>query len=369
MVLFEPAWKDQILTLQQHLWHPSRAVNSAYFEWKYLLNPLAREPLVYLAIHQDEVVGMRGFWRTVWEGGSPATTVEALGAGDLVVAPAHRVRGLFARITTFSEQDLRARGHKWLVNFSAGPFTRKGSLVMGWEAIGTYEVLSREPLAGRIALAVRRRLRRLPSVTGRKKTAQGSSMPADGIFQRLDRAVRRGRKTRSGIEPSREIRAEEMAALVERIGSDGRIREVRSPRYLDWRYQNPLGQYRFLYHGTSPVDGYMALHATREGPTRWVNIVDWEAEDDSVRERLLQAAIETCQEASLAVWGTSCSPPIRSMLADNGFQPFDDTRGLEDFRPSMLVKPLRPDGPDFAPGRRTADPESWDLRMLNSDYY
>lgn len=368
MVLFEPAWKDQILTLQQHLWHPSRAVNSAYFEWKYLLNPLAREPLVYLAIYQDEVVGMRGFWRTVWEGGSPTTTVEALGAGDLVVAPAHRVRGLFARITTFSERDLRVRGHKWLVNFGAGPFTRKASMVMGWEAIGTYEVMSREPLPGRIALAVRRRLRRLRSVTAGEKTAQGSSVPADGVFQRLDRAVRRGRKTRSGIEPSREVRAEEMAALVERIGSHGRLREIRSPKYLEWRYQNPLGHYRFLYHGSSQMDGFMALHATRRGPTRWVNIVDWEAAEDPLRAELLQAAIELCTEASLAVWTTSFSPAVLQMLADNGFQPFDDTRGLEDYRPSMLVKRLGKDGPEFAPGRRTADPKSWDLRMLNSDY-
>ena len=46
--------------------------------------------VVYLAIFDDQVAGMRGFWKMAWEAGSPAAALEMHGSGDLVVEPAHR---------------------------------------------------------------------------------------------------------------------------------------------------------------------------------------------------------------------------------------------------------------------------------------
>ena len=38
-VRYQPDLKGQVVELQTHLWSPSLALNTAYFEWKYERNP------------------------------------------------------------------------------------------------------------------------------------------------------------------------------------------------------------------------------------------------------------------------------------------------------------------------------------------
>ena len=83
-----------------------------------------------------------------------------------------------------------------------------------------------------------------------------------------------------------------MADLVARQAYDGRIRHVRDARYLAWRFQNPLHEYRFLLAGGDRLHGYLVLQAYRLSRHGAANIVDWEASDPAVRRALLHAAVE-----------------------------------------------------------------------------
>ncbi len=63
LLKYRPELKEQILKLQTHLWSlwsPDLALNRAYFEWKYDQNPYIDQPLIYVALCNGEVVGMRG---------------------------------------------------------------------------------------------------------------------------------------------------------------------------------------------------------------------------------------------------------------------------------------------------------------------
>jgi hypothetical protein len=64
IIAYSPEFRDRLLLLQRRSWGPDLAGNSNYFKWKYEDNPHGDQPLVYLALFDGEVVGMRGFWDT-----------------------------------------------------------------------------------------------------------------------------------------------------------------------------------------------------------------------------------------------------------------------------------------------------------------
>ncbi len=141
IVKYAPRFKRQVAELQGHLWGPNVALNLRYLEWKHEENPYVDEPLVYLAFHGGELVGMRSMFGARWEAGSREFLIPC--AADLVIAPEHRDRGLFPRIMEATLEDLALRGYEYVFNMSAGTVTRLASLTMGWRGIGSVEPMSR----------------------------------------------------------------------------------------------------------------------------------------------------------------------------------------------------------------------------------
>jgi GNAT superfamily N-acetyltransferase len=375
IILYEPRWKDQVVKLQTLLWDPDPAVNAAYFDWKYQHHPGSANPLVYLAIQENQAVAMRGFGNTRWQAGHPAALFDFLRAGDLVVAPGHRGRWLLQRIMAFAEKDLAARNHKRLLNLSASPSTYLGSLRQGWYSIGTFDTMRRNTWTGRATTFARQNLARMP-LLWRLALPEARATSPRRAFAKLDRLIGQRPARIGAVTASHELRAAAMANLIQRLDWDGRLREVRTAEFLEWRYKNPLGQNRNFYHGAPELEGYLVLHARRRASplnTPQVNIVDWEAVDDRVREELLRAVITACRPRSLDLWAASCSPATRELLMACGFRSIDTSRGLSNYRPSVLIKNLPAGAPgldgDALAGRCLRDPENWDLRMLYSDNY
>jgi hypothetical protein len=75
LVRYQSEFIDQIARLQTGLWSSDLATNVAYFEWKYQQNPYVSEPLIYLALENDRVVAMRGFYGSQWAIGESGQTV------------------------------------------------------------------------------------------------------------------------------------------------------------------------------------------------------------------------------------------------------------------------------------------------------
>jgi hypothetical protein len=161
-----------------------------------------------------------------------------------------------------------------------------------------------------------------------------------------------------------------MAALIERIGSGGRIRHVRDRTYLEWRFRNPLSRYGFLLSGVGGCDGYLVLQeyaGQYADPTR-MNIVDWEATSSLALERLLHAAFRVAgHRKQLFVWSATLSHEKLDLLAKHRFSSVEEGTGnLMNF---VLVRALAEDRPQpewLLAGRLLTDLSEWDIRMLYS---
>ena len=82
---------------------------------------------------------------------------------------------------------------------------------------------------------------RTPALQRVVRSAYRRSFPAKagGPFKLLDAGAAAGELNGTGIEATAAPRPEAMAALVERVVHDGRIRHVKDGEYLSWRFRRP----------------------------------------------------------------------------------------------------------------------------------
>ncbi len=379
IVRYSPEFKDQIVKLQTHNWGPDLALNAAYLEWKYERNPYQRVPLIHLALCGGAVVGMRALFGAMWEVGTPSQTVLAPCASDLVIAPAHRNRGLLSRMTVTAVSDLADSDHKYILNLSPSPITYVSFLAMGWRDIAPLETMHWETRRGAVLRhvfgysgwlhALSPAFRRARAAA--RKRVMGSSPRQSRAFASLDfKAAKRGHAATPNVAVDQRPRPEAMAELVDRIGSDGRMRHVRDLRYFTWRFQNPRSAYRFLFWQGARLEGYLILRRALDSVRNVVSIVDWEATDAQVRADLLQAAITWGNFAAMNIWSATFPDEVKALLGRSGFKHVDAPTSIARTRPAMLVRPVCvqvPPGEWVVADRRLLDLSSWDLRMIYSD--
>jgi GNAT superfamily N-acetyltransferase len=339
VVAYRPELRAEVLALQVHHWGGDRDSNDRYLQWKYEQNPYQAEPLIFLACVAGRAVGMRGFYGSEWEA-APGQRLRMVCAGDLVVHPAYRNRGVVSALMRYAGADLTSRGAPYLLSLSAGPVTRVASLAQGWRGIGSLEPV------------VRRR---------RGRASRG------GPFDRLDGAGghRAGPVAVESPDPAG------LAELVARLGHDGRLRHVRTPEYFAWRLANPRSAYRVLTWREKRLEGYLVLAAPTRGRRR-VRIVDWEASTASIRAALLRAAIDRGDFDEVLTWSATLPDDARGILREAGFaeaRPSSRLRLVA--QPTLLLKDLAAIGSASSPwewnGRSVLDRERWDLRILYSD--
>ncbi len=368
---YTPEYKWQVIDVLKHMSPERVSVLTAYFEWKYEQNPYL-EPLLFLALHGRRVVGMRGFWGTKWEVKGERYVLPC--ASNLVVAPDHRRRGIVKQLMDVAVADLADRGYPFVINLNATNIMHIASLSMGWRGAGPLEDMSQgtiwgrvplpsagEPAHRRIAGAARR------SIRDARRRLFGNGSP----FHRFDRAVHQW--PIDGIVVEQRPRSAEMAALVHRVGHDGRLRHVRDPEYCEWRYRNPLSEYRFLYwERAGTVDGYLVLatKGLQPAPGVELNIADWVGMRFDVRAELLEAVLSWGGFDALSVWAGPFGDQAKSLLARYGFEITETEISITKPQRTVLVCSTR-NGDRTAAwtlgSRDLLNITSWDMRMIYSD--
>ncbi len=372
LVRYRPEHKAMVAEFQKELLSSDDRLNTRYLEWKYEKTPDRLESFVYLAFHQGKPVGMRGFHEATLEAGTPTRAVRVLIAGDALISTPHRNRGLVARIMKMAEEDLAQSGYPYLVSLGgANRVNMLGLLTLGWRSAGQVRPTGRVTMRAQAGHRLSRVLARQRVLWRFNWVRLLASADQHNPFRHLDAArAGSGPDQASPIALESSPRVDAMAGLVERLGHDGRIRYRRDREYLDWRFRNPMNEYRFLYWEESRLEGYLVLsrRATDLGAWYRVYIADLEATDLRIRSALLSAAMSWGRFPELVTWTASFPDAEIQLLESRGFVPVDlvDTaRGC----PCILVRPLRNDLPhaEWVLGaRQLLDIRNWDIRVLYS---
>jgi len=372
IVRYRPEHADAVAGLHAHVSSADPALTAAYLTWKYRRNPYLSEPHIYLAMKNGAPVGMRGFYGARWQIGSDASRIIPC-ASDLLIAPAHRNRGLFARISRKAEEVLSSEGYPCLFSLSASPVTRVGSLALGWKVAAALGELRRE---APIAVLKRRSKRRIKSTlqdlfgahTASRIAARAKVPPRRAsAFAQLDR-IDRDRVT--GCVALRTLRADAMARLIARLPRDARLRHLRDDSYFAWRYDDPLSDHRFIYCGGDVLEGYMVLRIPRNGGGREIKIVDWEGSERAVTHALLDHALRGRFPVVTAA-ALGLDQDKKDGLQRHGFLPRAEGKsGIAAQGHHILVRSLTRDGNAWPQTRLSVlDCATWDFRLVYSDLY
>lgn len=351
--------REEVIDLQRYLWGPDPDTNAAYLDWKYEQNPYLPDPIISLAFHDGRAIGMRGAWGACWklEAGQEPVIIPC--AGDTVVAPDHRGRGLLCGLNRSLLKVLEQKGFPYVLNLSASKPVFYGSIKDGWRSVACYDELARTRPILKKSWA-----RKLHKTF--RRTAPQSLQQA--LESGLNRAV--SFELPEGVEMTATPRIREMARLVQRVEPPDAICHVRNQEYFSWRYGCPLSRYRFLYSGSQTLDGFMVLQTKLSNP-RGTNIVDWEVGNASAFEKLIRAAIRAAGIYDPRIWSASMSAPIKSVLERCGFE-IARYRLDEGYQRSLIMKETGVSG--TSKGTRVSpDPfmreKAWNLRMIFSDDY
>ncbi len=382
IIQYRPEFEDQIVELQSFMWSPDLEKNAAFFKWKYFDNPYVDKPVVYLALHAGQVVGMEGAFSTRWQIGQPSQTVRCLLTADAVVHPDHRRRGLFENITTAILEELSHSAYEYIFALTSNPASSANFVKLGWRRAHSMQLAIRPAGQGQRS-SIRKLARKLPLLPSLYRRLRSNTderpLPSADSYLPFDALDKNSARTRSDTFPhvcvERDPRPEAMARLIERLGDDGRMRHVRDQQFFAWRFQNPLSQYRFVFWEDTELEGYLSLQtpAVISNDT-WVNIVDWEATRMEARADLLRAALQWGCFDTVTIWSVSLPDEVRTLLGECGFDFLEEAYSLEHglYCPSILVRPVRPEmlQSDWAyANRRLLDMSDWDARAIYSDDY
>jgi len=317
------------------------AFDTTFMDWKYQRNPYLREPLLYLALHKDQIVGMRGVYGTCWEAaGSPGRRVLP-SFTDTIIDESHRNSGLFEDLTDYAMDDMRSRGFSHVLNLSPNPSNYVVSVMtMGWHTIGSAKEMvlgahrpgptgTREPPAETMP----RRMEKIRNI-GIDAGIKLKQAMRINVYRNLERNVLDGK---TPLKISNAPRPQAMTDLIEQIGGEGRLRHIRDRAYLSWRYGNPRFRYRFLFWGGKEIDGYMVLQNTMG--RRQVNIVDWEGRDPKTLSAMLEAVLNLGQFRTMAAWRGCLPASAKEVLQKAGFNDGQDGS----FLGRAILKPLNSD--------------------------
>ena len=382
IVKYRPEFRNQILELQTHMWSPNLETNAAYLSWKYYDNPFIDSSIIYLALHEGQVVGMRAMFGTCWQGGRPNKVMCCLSDADAVIHPEHRRRGLLERMTAMTLADLSHSDYEYVFTLSANQFSSAHNLKLGWRSVGFLQPAHRQAQRGEDS-HVRRLVRSVPVLPSAYRRLRGyidggisrSSVHLSPFAALDNTSIRTRQDTLTHILLQKEPKPDAMAELVERIGDDGRIRHVRDQRFFAWRFQNPLSEYRCFFWEGDRLEGYLILQipiGADEG--EWITIVDWEATSMQVRADLLRAAIQWGNFGTLTVWTATLQDEAKKLLQENGFHLLEEAESPTQapYQPSLLVRSILSHKlqSDWMLGdRRLLDMSNWDLRAIYSDNF
>lgn len=382
IVKYRSGFKRQVLELQAYLWGPDLGINAAYLEWKYSDNPYVNNTIIHIALHAGRVVGMRGAFGNCWQSGVPSQTMICLTDSDGVVHPEHRRHGLFGRLTMAVVEELSSHDYEYLIALSANPITAHSLLKLGWRSTVPLQTAYWQAEQGRDS-SLRGFARKLPFLSSvyrqwrRYRNRFFSQTPGNRFpFASLDQNVSQaGPDDSTCISVEKAPQPKAMADLVERIGSDGRIRHVRDQRFFAWRYKNPLSLYRFFFYKDAKLEGFLVLQTSAFAvDSNWVDIVDWEATNTQVLADLLQAAIQRGNFHRLVIRWATLTDEEKIQLKDQGFVFPEEIDGpaSDTYRPSVLVRPVHQEklSGDWTFGnRRMLDVADWDVRPIYSDNF
>ena len=368
IVNYDPVYNDQICELEKDLWSRDFHTNESYLQWKYLESPYLHPPILYLALHNEKLIAVRGFYE--WLFGQNEDSFTALCSADLVIHPEYRSKGLYPELMDFIMSDLHDQGYPYVLSFSAGPTALINALALGWKVIGRMKSMRKQfymrPVTKKLTDPVT--VNKLINRVVKSKILKRPPKPLQ-IREELRRSTD---NLPADIEFDYDPKPREMARLISRLDAYDKIVLIRDEKYFRWRYKNPLSDYFFLYRRDSELRGYLVAQTPlfMPGSMSNFNVLELEGESPEIKRELMKALLSLLDYRSATIWSGMLDEGLRRYLMASGFKERSTAKSVAEFNEAVLISTTDRDNDKIEfRGLNLLDMDNWDFKMTYSDFY
>jgi hypothetical protein len=316
------------------LWVQDAKFNKEYFKWKYHDNPHTAEPLGIVALHNNEVVGFRGYFAEQWQVKNKQFKV--LVAGDTCVATKHRRKNLSVAMGN-KAIDEYASDYDVFLNFAGTLKSKRG-----------YEKLGFLPLVDKYDL----------ERYAHRDDQQPSVFPISPYIN----AGRFG-----DVLVSATPHVQEMYDLSSKESNGGVFSLVQNREFFEWRFKNKRNKYIFCYHiRNNVITDYVVFGTSND--FKKGHILDYTENNIDDFEKIIKDATTTKFFDVLTVGNFGLSPAIAESLHGLGFKPNTETH--REIIP-VWVRPLKRDCTDrdwFIKGLDIRKIKNWKMKGICSEW-
>lgn len=345
---YDPDLLFQVTEVLCPLWGSDLELNRTYFQWKYIENPNADQPLGVVALQRGKVVGFRGYFALRYLAPGLAEPMGVLVPGDTLVHPDHRRKNLSVRMGTFAAEAFSSAG-RYMMNMTATRSSLPGYLRLGFLPLAKKQYVS---AYGNVRFL-------LYLITWRSRPAF------------LEQRIRKG--GRQDVEVADLPYPEEMAALIAASRSTSeKIQLVKDEDFFRWRFSNPRKTYRFyLQRRQGHLTGYIVLGFSPN--YRRGYILDFAQKDETSVVALLSYLRRQRHVDILSIYNFSAVPALENKLAALGFRRNGLVRFLERCMTSELPVLIHPVSCEYTDSDWMAgkvdvrDINHWQLMEISSD--
>jgi len=347
-----PEHETQVVNLLGGLWRCDSDTRSRLFRWKYLENPFRDGPIGIVALHDDKVIGFRGYFANRYVVGSQVASLGVLQPGDLYVDPDHRNRGLSVAMGQHAMGYDTSR-YRLFLNLSCSKASLRGNLALGFQ-----------PLAAKVRLI------------------RHGHNPLDWWRSRTGKTRRPLEESRIGFGQFGSVQVADSAlpAAMASIAANQRHAEdalhlQQDYPFFEWRYRNPARKYAFYFLAEdNGVSAYVAVHVSANNVLG--QILDYgECRERAVHE-ILTFIIRSRHFSALSIVSYGADELPRQLFADLGFTTTHPLKKLTATPSSglvgvpVLIRPIRQSFSDSDLMINAVDLRrisSWRLKPICSD--
>lgn len=128
--------KNIVVDFLKHKWKGlSHEERKNRFEWRYLNNPLFKENHIFLAFHEDKIVGFRAF--VCQQFSTAEKTIFVFNPSDAIIHSDYRRKGLFSILNKAIIKELKVNKQDqfFILNLSSNYLSTPGYLKLGWKEV------------------------------------------------------------------------------------------------------------------------------------------------------------------------------------------------------------------------------------------
>lgn len=294
IVKYNLSIKDDIIELLGYQWNNLSYIERCEkFSWRYENNPFVNSPLIYLAVYQSKIIGMKAYVVQRFKYDNSVFNVAS--AADAIVHPEFRGKGVLSSLNKYSIQDIEIHNNiyriRLILNLSSNEVTTYLSLKESFLPLGVKSILIKYSLYNLWLQNIKQ------------------SNIKNNIYKSYGKHK---------VVITKDIMIDHIVKLSDVINDTYKIKNEHGEDYYRWKYSYQNNKYYYGYcFDDEQIAGYLIIKKIT--PYKY-SLEEYGYKSQEILKIMLDAAFQNLRIPAMKIFNVSLSDDDKCCLNNIGFK-------------------------------------------------